>query len=131
MNMVFSICSFQISRMFLYQFFFEYMSLRSKSWSLVTTFYLLNTNYLLLVSKFKEVKRYFYWSKKLFYSQNNKAEVSGEGKTRQSYTTQFKNDVVSYAFNHRNRAAASKFDIEPKRVREWSATETFNTVKVY
>ena len=59
------------------------------------------------------------------------AEASGKGKTRQSYTIQFKNDVVSYAVNHSNRAAASKFNIEPKRVREWrSVAEKFNTVKV-
>ena len=58
------------------------------------------------------------------------AEASGKEKTRQSYTIQFKNDVVSYAVNHSNRAAASKFNIEPKRVREWrSVAETFNTVK--
>ena len=59
------------------------------------------------------------------------AEVSGEGKTRHSYKTQFKNDVVSYAVNHSNRAAASKSDIEPKHVRGWSVAEKFNTVKVY
>ena len=38
---------------------------------------------------------------------------------------------MSYAVNHSNRAAASKFNIEPKRVREWrSVAEKFNTVKV-
>ena len=59
------------------------------------------------------------------------AETSGKGKKRQSYTIQFKKDVVSYAVNHSNRAAASKFNIEPKRVREWrSVAEKFNTVKV-
>ena len=59
------------------------------------------------------------------------AEASGKGKKRQSYTIQFKKDVVSYAVNHSNRAAASKFNIEPKRVREWrSVAEKFNTVKV-
>ena len=59
------------------------------------------------------------------------AEASGKGKKRQSYTIQFKKDVVSYAVNHSNRAAASKFNIEPKRVREWrSLAEKFNTVKV-
>ena len=58
------------------------------------------------------------------------AEASGKGKTRQSYTIQFKNDVVSYAVNHSNRAAASKFNIEPKRGREQrSVAEKFNTVK--
>ena len=36
-----------------------------------------------------------------------------------------------HAVNHSNRAAASKFNIEPKRVREWtSVAERFNTVKV-
>ena len=59
------------------------------------------------------------------------AEVSGKGKTRQSNTIQIKKDVVSYAVNHSNWAAASKFNIEPKRVREWrSVAEKFNTVKV-
>ena len=38
---------------------------------------------------------------------------------------------MSYVVDHSNRAAASKFSIEPKRVREWrSLAETFNTVKV-
>ena len=59
------------------------------------------------------------------------ADASGKGKTGQSYTIQFKKDFVSYAVNHSNRAAASKFNTEPKCVREWrSAVETFNTVKV-
>ena len=82
-----------------------------------------------LVSKFIEVKSCFYWSKKLFYLQKNMAEASGKEKTRQSYTIQFKNDVVSYAVNHSNRAAAWKFNIEP--VREWrSVAEKFKTAKV-
>ena len=42
------------------------------------------------------------------------AEASGKGKTRQSYK-----DAAFYAVNHSNQAAASKFNIEPKRVREW------------
>ena len=59
------------------------------------------------------------------------AEASEKEKTRQSYTIQFKKDIVSYAVNHGNRAAASKFNIEPKRVREWrSVAEKFNTVRV-
>ena len=38
---------------------------------------------------------------------------------------------MSYAVNHGNRAAASKFNIFPKRVKEWrSVAEKFNTVKV-
>ena len=49
------------------------------------------------------------------------AEASGKGKARQSYIIQFKKDVVSYAINHSNRAAASKFNIEPKGVREWNS----------
>ena len=58
-------------------------------------------------------------------------KASEKGKTRQSYTIQFKKDVVLYAVNHSNRAADSKFNIEPKRVREWrSVAEKFNTVKV-
>ena len=84
-----------------------------------------------LVSKFIEAKSCFYWSKKLFYLQKNVAEVPGKGKTRQSYAIQFKNDVVSCAVNHSNRAAASKFNIESKHVREWrSVALKFNTVKV-
>ena len=46
------------------------------------------------------------------------AEISGKEKTRQSYTIQFEKDVVRYAVNYRNRAAASKLNIEPKLVRE-------------
>ena len=42
-----------------------------------------------------EVKSCFYRSKKLFHLQKNMAEASGKGKTRQSYTIQFKEDVVS------------------------------------
>ena len=45
------------------------------------------------------------------------AEASGKGKTRQSSTIQFKKDVVLHAFNHSNRAVASKFNIEPKGVK--------------
>ena len=38
---------------------------------------------------------------------------------------------MSDAVNHSNRAAASKFNIEAKHVREWrSVAEKFNTVKV-
>ena len=59
------------------------------------------------------------------------AEISGKEKTRQSYTIQFEKDVVRYAVNYRNRAAASKLNIEPKLVREWrNVAEKFNTVKV-
>ena len=59
------------------------------------------------------------------------AEASGKGKTRQSYRIQFKKDVVSYAANNSNQAAVLKFNIKPKRVREWrSVAEKSNTVKV-
>ena len=59
------------------------------------------------------------------------AEASENGKTRQLYTIQFKKDILSCAVNHSNRAAASKFNIEPKCVREWrSVAEKFNIVKV-
>ena len=59
------------------------------------------------------------------------AEASGKGKTRQSYRIQFKKDVVSYAANNSNQAAVLKFNIKPKRVREWrSVAERSNTVKV-
>ena len=59
------------------------------------------------------------------------AEALGKEQKRQSYTIQFKKDVVSYAVNHSNRAAVSKFNIEPKRLSEWkSVAEKFNTVKV-
>ena len=38
---------------------------------------------------------------------------------------------MSYAVHHRNRVAASKFNIEPKRIREWrSVAEKFSIVKV-
>ena len=58
-------------------------------------------------------------------------EASGKGRTRQSYRIQFEKNVVLYAVNHRNRATASIFNIEPKRGREWrSVAEKFNIVKV-
>ena len=44
-------------------------------------------------------KSCFHWSKNLFFLQKNMAEISGKGKTRQSYTIQFKKDVASYAVN--------------------------------
>ena len=38
---------------------------------------------------------------------------------------------MSYAVDHNSRAAASRFNIEPKHVREWrSVAKKFNTVKV-
>ena len=59
------------------------------------------------------------------------AFASGKGKTRQSYTIHFKKDVVLHAVNHSNQAAASKLNIEPKRVGEWrSVAEKFDTAKV-
>ena len=58
-------------------------------------------------------------------------EASVKEKTRQSYTIQFKKDVVSHVVNHNNWAAASKFNIELECVREWrSVAEKFNAVKV-
>ena len=58
------------------------------------------------------------------------AEASEKGKTRQSYTIHFQKDVVPYKVNHSNRAAASKFNVEQKRVREWrSVAGKFNIVK--
>ena len=59
------------------------------------------------------------------------AEASEKGKTKQSYTIHFQKDVVPYVANHSNRAAASKFNIEQKRVREWrSVAEKFKSAKV-
>ena len=38
---------------------------------------------------------------------------------------------MSYAVDHNSRAAASRFNIEPKHVREWrNVAKKFNTVKV-
>ena len=64
-----------------------------------------------------EVKSYFIYKKSM-------AEASGKGKTRQSSTIQFKKDVVLHAFNHSNRAVASKFNIEPKGVKRMEKCST-------
>ena len=45
--------------------------------------------------------------------------ASSKGKKRRSYTMDFKRQVCEYAETNSNRAAASRFDVEPKRVREW------------
>ena len=58
-----------------------------------------------------EVKYCLCWSKKLISLQKNIAEASGKRKTRQSHTIQFKKDVVPYAVNLNNQAAAPKFNI--------------------
>ena len=45
--------------------------------------------------------------------------ASSRGKKKRSYSMEFKKQVVIYAEANSNRSAASRFDVEPKRVREW------------
>ena len=44
--------------------------------------------------------------------------ASSKGKTKRSYSMEFK-PVVVYVEANSNRSAASHFDVEPKRVREY------------
>ena len=52
---------------------------------------------------------------------------SHKGKKRRSFTTQFKQEVVEFASEHSNRSAAQRFNVEPKRVREWK--DNFDKIK--
>ena len=45
--------------------------------------------------------------------------ASSKGKKKRSYSMEFKKQVVVYAEANSNRSAASHFDVQPKRVREW------------
>ena len=45
--------------------------------------------------------------------------ASSKGKKKRSYSMEFEKQVVVYAEANSNRSAASHFDVEPKRVREW------------
>ena len=45
--------------------------------------------------------------------------ASFKGKTKRSYSMEFKKPVVVYVEANSNRSAASHFDVEPKRVREY------------
>ena len=45
--------------------------------------------------------------------------TSSKRKKKRSYSMEFKKQVVVYAEVNRNRSAASHFEVEPKRVREW------------
>ena len=45
--------------------------------------------------------------------------ASSRGKTKCSYSMEFKKPVVVYVEANSNRSAASHFDVEPKHVREW------------
>ena len=45
--------------------------------------------------------------------------TSHKGKKKRSFTMEFKENVVAYAVRNSNRSAAIKFNVEPKRVREW------------
>ena len=49
--------------------------------------------------------------------------ISHKDEKRRSFTMQFKLQVIAYARAHSNRSAAKKFNIEPKRVREWISHE--------
>ena len=40
---------------------------------------------------------------------------------------QFKQEVVEFASEHSNRSAAQRFNVEPKRVREWK--DNFDKIK--
>ena len=45
--------------------------------------------------------------------------ASSKGKKKRLYSMEFKKQVVVYAEANSNRSAASHFDVEPKRVRDW------------
>ena len=45
--------------------------------------------------------------------------ASSKGKKKRSCSMEFKKKVVVYAEANSNRSAASHFDVEPKRVKEW------------
>ena len=45
--------------------------------------------------------------------------VSSKGRKKRSYSMEFKKQVVVYAEVNNNRSAASHFDVETKRVKEW------------
>ena len=45
--------------------------------------------------------------------------ASSRGKKKRSYSMEFKKQVVIYTEVNSNRSAASRFDVEPNRVREW------------
>ena len=45
--------------------------------------------------------------------------ASSKGKKKRPYSMEFKKQVVVYAEANSDRSAASHFDVEPKRVREW------------
>ena len=56
--------------------------------------------------------------------------ASSKGKKKRSYSMEFKKQVVAYAEANSNRSAASHFDVEPKRVREWKKDfEKFKSTK--
>ena len=45
--------------------------------------------------------------------------ASSKKKKKRSYSMEFKQQVVVYAEANSNRSAASRFGVEPKRVRDW------------
>ena len=46
---------------------------------------------------------------------------------KEDLTMQFKQEVVEFASEHSNRSAAQRFNVEPKRVREWK--DNFDKIK--
>ena len=56
--------------------------------------------------------------------------ASFKGKKKRSNSMEFKKQVFVYAEANSNRSAASHFDVEPKRVREWKKDfEKINSTK--
>lgn len=47
------------------------------------------------------------------------ADPSGKGKKRKCYTLEFKLEAVAEAARTTGEAAAKKYGIDPKRIREW------------
>ena len=52
-------------------------------------------------------------------AENTSDMAFSKGKKKCSYSMEFKRQAVVYAEANSNKSAASHFDVEPKRVREW------------
>ena len=50
----------------------------------------------------------------------NSQETSHKGQKRRNYSLKFKATAVEYAENNSIRSAAVKYDVDRKRIREWS-----------
>jgi len=69
----------------------------------------------------RELRKTCSISYKMAYKEARQASglASSKGKKKRSYSMEFKQQVVVYAEANRNRSVASRFGVEPKRVRDW------------